>query len=102
MRRRGGFRPRALRVWSPVLWLLSYTSLAMTLDRERAGDNRVSPPGPPAGRRALRKPYAGTCTDDTRLATSRSFSRRAARERNRRIWLTPSAWSKNTEEKAIR
>lgn len=96
-----------------MLWLLSYTSLAMTLDRERAGDNRVSPPAPPAGRRALREPYegtaqalrepyAGTCTDDTRLATSRSFSRRAARERNRRIWLTPSAWSTNTEEKAIR
>lgn len=49
----------------------------------------------------VRRPaHAGTCTVSTRLATSRSRSRRAARPRRRRIWLTPRAWSTKTEEKA--
>lgn len=47
-------------------------------------------------------PHTGTCTVSTRLATSRSRSRRAARFRSRRIWLTPSAWSTKTDEKATR
>lgn len=45
--------------------------------------------------------HAGTCTVSTRLATSRSRSRRAARLRSRRIWLMPIAWSTKITEKAM-
>ena len=47
------------------------------------------------------RPQAGTCTVSTLLATSRSRSRRAARLRRRRIWLTPRACRTKTKEKAI-
>ncbi len=73
--------------------------------RGEAPLGRASAPGPaatpPRGGGAEHR-HAGTCTVSTRLATSRSRSRRAARFRSRRIWLTPSAWSTNTAEKAIR
>ncbi|CAM5298243.1 hypothetical protein SVIOM342S_08238 [Streptomyces violaceorubidus] len=62
-----------------------------------SGGLGAEPPARPAPRQV---PYAGTCTFSTLLATNRSRSRSAARLRNRRICVSPSAWSTNTDENA--